>query len=79
MVTWKSDKIQKNRLYIGGTELYRKLYKVPMQIALSLGGILAMIVAAMLLSKVGIKPKRQPRHDEALAHGDFMLVRSQDS
>jgi hypothetical protein len=47
-----------------------------MQIALSLGGILMMIVAAMLLNSIRIKPKRQPTHDDALAHGDFRLVRS---
>jgi hypothetical protein len=39
---------------------------LPMQIALSLGGILIMIVVAMLLNSVGIKPKRQPPHDDAL-------------
>lgn len=50
--------------------------RIPMQIALSLGGILVMIVAATLLNSIAIKPKRQPRHDEALAHGDFTLVRS---
>ena len=49
---------------------------LPMQIALSLGGILMMIVAAMLLNSIRIKPKRQPTHDDALAHGDFRLVRS---
>jgi hypothetical protein len=42
-----------------------------MQIALSLSGILMMIVAAMLLNSTRIKPKRQPPHDGALAHGDF--------
>ncbi len=36
-----------------------------MQIALSLGGILVMIVAAMLLNAIGIKPKRQPTHEDA--------------
>lgn len=45
-----------------------------MQIALSLGGILTMILAAMLLNSIRIKPKRQPPHDDALAHGS--LVRS---
>jgi hypothetical protein len=49
---------------------------LPMQIALSLGGILMMIVAAMLLNSIRIKPKRRPTHDDALAHGDFRLVRS---
>jgi integral membrane sensor domain MASE1 len=49
---------------------------LPMQIALSLGGILMMIVAAMLLNSIRIKPKRQPTHDDALAHGDFRLVRN---
>jgi hypothetical protein len=47
-----------------------------MQIAVSLGGILIMIVAAMLLNAMWIKPKRQPPHDEALARGDVKLVRS---
>jgi hypothetical protein len=49
---------------------------LPMQIALSLGGILMMIVAAMLLNSIRIKPRRRPTHDDALAHGDFRLVRS---
>ena len=49
---------------------------LPMQIALSLGGILMMIVAAMLLNSIRIKPKRRPTQDDALAHGDFRLVRS---
>src|SRR5262249_16971293 len=35
-----------------------------MQIALSLGGILVMIVAAMLLSSIGIKTGTQPRPSE---------------
>jgi hypothetical protein len=48
-----------------------------MQIALSLGGILMMIVAAMLLNSIRIKPKRRPTHDDALAHGDFRLVRNE--
>jgi hypothetical protein len=52
--------------------------RVPMQIALSFGGILTMIVAAMLLNSIRIKPKQQPPHDEALAHGDFKLVRSRN-
>jgi len=51
---------------------------IAMQIALSLVGILIMIVAAMLLSSIRIKPKRQPRHDEALVHADFTLVRSRN-
>jgi hypothetical protein len=46
-----------------------------MQIAVSLGGILMMIGAAMLLNAMWIKPKRQPPHDEALAHDDARLVR----
>lgn len=50
--------------------------RVPMQIALGLGGILMMIVAATLLNSITIKPRRQPRHDEAPARGDFTLVRS---
>jgi hypothetical protein len=49
---------------------------LPMQIALSIGGILMMIVAAMLLNSIRIKPRRRPTHDDALAHGDFRLVRS---
>jgi hypothetical protein len=44
-----------------------------MQIALSLGGILVMIVAAMLLNSIRIKPKRRPPHDDAQAHVDFGL------
>jgi hypothetical protein len=51
---------------------------LPMQVALSLGGILVMIVAAMLLNSIRIKPKRQPPHDDALAHDDFRLVRSRN-
>ena len=42
-----------------------------MQIALSLGGILVMIVAAMLLNSIRIKPRRQPRRDVALEHDDL--------
>ena len=49
---------------------------LPMQIALSLGGILTMIVAAMLLDSISIKPKRQHPHDDAPAHVDFRLVHS---
>jgi hypothetical protein len=52
--------------------------RVPMQIGLSLGGILMMIVAAMFLNSIRVKPKGQPRHDEALAHDDFKLVRGQN-
>jgi len=37
---------------------------LPMQIALSLGGILTMIVAAMLLNAIGIRPKRQPARED---------------
>jgi hypothetical protein len=40
---------------------------LPMQIGLSLGGILVMIVAATLLNSIRIKPNRQPPHDDALA------------
>jgi hypothetical protein len=49
---------------------------LPMQVAVSLCGILMMIVAAMLLNSMWIKPKRQPPYDEALARGDLKLVRS---
>lgn len=42
---------------------------LPIQIALSLGGILIMIVAAMLLNSIKIKPKSRPPHD------DFASVR----
>ena len=45
-----------------------------MQIALSLTGILVMIVAAMLLNSIRIKPKRRPPHDDAQAHVDFGLL-----
>jgi hypothetical protein len=31
-----------------------------MQIALSVGGVLAMVVAAMLLNSIKIKPRQQP-------------------
>jgi hypothetical protein len=51
---------------------------LPMQIAVSLGGILIMIAAAMLLNAMWIKSRRQPLRDEAPAHGDFSLVRSPD-
>ena len=47
-----------------------------MQIALSLGGILLMIVPAMLLNSVMVKPKRQPVHHDVPANGDVRLVRS---
>jgi hypothetical protein len=42
-----------------------------MQIALSLGGILVMIVVAMLLNSIRIKPRRQPRRAVALEHDDL--------
>ena len=45
-----------------------------MQIALSLTGILVMIVAAMLLNSIRIKPKRRPPHDDAQAQVDFGLL-----
>jgi hypothetical protein len=48
---------------------------LPIQIALSLGGILIMIVAAMLLNSIKNKPKRRPPHDDAPARGDFASVR----
>jgi hypothetical protein len=48
---------------------------VPMQIALSVGGILLMILAATLLNSIRVKSKRQPSHVE---HGEFTLVRSQN-
>jgi hypothetical protein len=44
-----------------------------MQIALSLAGILVMIVAAMLLNSIRIKPKQRPSQDDAQAHVDFGL------
>ena len=43
---------------------------LPMQIALSLGGILMMIVAAMLLNSIRIKPERRPTQDDALGGVD---------
>src|SRR5262249_38689170 len=47
-----------------------------MQIALSLGGILAMIVAAILLNSIRIKPRQQPRRDATREHDDFGFARS---
>ena len=47
-----------------------------MQIALSLGGILVTILAAMLLNSIRIKPRRQPLRDMSLEHDDFRLARS---
>jgi hypothetical protein len=47
-----------------------------MQIALSLGGILVMIGAAIVLNSIRIKSRRQPRRDVALEHDDFRLARS---
>jgi hypothetical protein len=47
-----------------------------MQIALSLGGILVTIVAAMLLNSIRIKPRRLPLRDVSLEHDDFRLARS---
>ena len=44
-----------------------------MQIALSLAGILVMIVAAMLLNSIRIKPKPRLSHDDAQAHVNFGL------
>jgi hypothetical protein len=49
---------------------------LPMQIALSLGGLWIMIVAAMLLNSIKIKARQQPSHDETSPDGDFSLVRS---
>ncbi|HUN98844.1 MAG TPA: OpgC domain-containing protein [Bradyrhizobium sp.] len=48
-----------------------------MQIALSLVGILIMIVAAMFLNSIKIQSERQPSDDEALAQGDFRPARSE--
>jgi hypothetical protein len=48
-----------------------------MQIALSLGGILIMIIAAMFLDSIKIQSKRQSPRDEVVAHGDFRLARSE--
>jgi hypothetical protein len=47
-----------------------------MQIALSFGGILAMIVAAMLLNSIRIKPRQRFRRDSTLERDDFGLARS---
>jgi hypothetical protein len=47
-----------------------------MQIALSLGGILVTILAAMLLNSIRIKPRRLPLRDVSLEHDDFRLARS---
>lgn len=47
-----------------------------MQIALSLGGILVMIVAAILLSSMRSKPRRERRHDADPKHDDLRLARS---
>jgi hypothetical protein len=44
---------------------------LPVQIALSLGGILIMIVAAMLLNSIRSEPRRRPPHDDAPARGNF--------
>src|SRR5262249_12705473 len=46
-----------------------------MQIAGSLGGLLIMIVAALILNSIRIKPRRQLPGDESLAGRDFGLVR----
>jgi hypothetical protein len=47
-----------------------------MQIALSLGGTLVMIVAAILLNSIKIKSRRQPPRDVSLERDDFRLTRS---
>jgi hypothetical protein len=47
-----------------------------MQIALSLGGILAMIVAAILLNSMRTKPRQQPRRETTPAHDAFVLARA---
>jgi hypothetical protein len=47
-----------------------------MQIALSLGGILVMIVAAILLNSIKIKSRRQPPRDVSPERDDFRLMRS---
>jgi hypothetical protein len=48
-----------------------------MQIALSLVGILIMIVAAVFLNSIKIQSNRQPLPDGAFAQGDFRLMRSE--
>ena len=50
-----------------------------MQIALSLGGILAMIVAAILLNSMRTKPRQQPRRETTPAHDAFVLARAPGS
>ena len=50
-----------------------------MQIALSLGGILAMIVAAILLNSMRTKPRQQPPRETAPAHDAFVLARAPGS
>lgn len=52
--------------------------RIPMQIALGVGGVLMMIVAATFLNSIRIKPRRQTHHDEALSHGEFTPARSQN-
>ena len=47
-----------------------------MQIALSLGGILVMIVAAISLNSIRIKPRQQPRRDATREHDDSGFARS---
>jgi hypothetical protein len=47
--------------------------RVPMQIALSLGGILMMIVAAMFLNSIRVKPKGQPVRPSKLSQNSHIL------
>ena len=46
---------------------------LPMQIALSLGGILMMIVAAMLLNSIRVKPRRQPVRPSELSQNSHIF------
>jgi hypothetical protein len=51
-----------------------------MQIALSVGGIVAMIVSAMLLNLISIKPRKQPaRSSSPLSESEARTVMSQSA
>jgi hypothetical protein len=50
-----------------------------MQIALSVGGIMAMIVSATLLNLINIKPRQQPARDSSLLSEDQATMTSQSA
>ena len=50
-----------------------------MQIALSVGGIMAMIVSATLLNLISIKPRQQPARNSSLLSENRVTMTSQSA